>query len=201
MKNVVGEGISSVIDGMKVPNVERAIISIMLHSVVFDTQKAIYDLVSLKNYTSASALLRVMFEAHVRGLWIYSCASNEQISQFKEEDLKSSTNPSKKLFFNEMVNDVEQANPQFNGSLMKFKENHWKGLNSLTHAGMKHCKYIFSKDEMVKSYSDSQVEMMIDFSNRFAIGSLAAVGKVTSDTTILKMAIGLFHEYIDVKLC
>nr|WP_278995724.1 hypothetical protein [Plesiomonas shigelloides] len=77
MKNIVGESIFDIIEGMKVPNTARAMISIMMHSVVFDSQRAIFELVNIGNFTSASALLRVLFEAHVKGVWIYSCASDK----------------------------------------------------------------------------------------------------------------------------
>ncbi|MGS0725113.1 DUF6988 family protein [Shewanella sp. 0m-11] len=81
----------------------------------------------------ASALLRVLFEAHVKGIWLYSCATDEQISQFKKDSVKSEINPKWDLKLHEMINGIETKMPHLNGTLRKFKKAHWKGLNSLTH--------------------------------------------------------------------
>ncbi len=199
MKNIVAESIFNVIDGMKVPNTERAMISIMMHSVVFDLQKAIFDLVNSGNFTSASALLRVMFEAHVKGVWIYSCASDKQIVQFKKDALKSSRNPKNKLDFGEMVDDIERAKPYLDGRLSEFKVQHWKGLNSLTHSGVLQCGYSFVNGEMKKAFSESYHKTMLDFANRFSIVSLGDVGKITSDAKILRTTVQLFNEYADLE--
>lgn len=198
MKNEIGNNILNVTNGMKVPNVERAMLSIMMHSIVFDSQRAIFDLVKLGHFTSALALLRVLFEAHVRGLWINSCASDKQIYDFKKDALKSSKNPKNTLFFDEMVQDIERARPHLNGSLTKFKQSHWKGLNSLTHSGIMQCQYSFDNGEMRKILPETRSEMLMDFSNRFAIGSLADVGKITNDIEVMKMASYLGREHLGI---
>jgi predicted peroxiredoxin len=135
MKNVTGTEILAVIDGMKVQNSDRVTMSIMLHDVVFDNQRAIFDLVSLGHIRSASALLRVVFEAHVKGIWMYSCATDKQISQFKKDSVKSTVKPKCGITFNEMISDIEAELPHLNGTLSEFKKKHWKGLNCLTHSG------------------------------------------------------------------
>ncbi|MFQ1763113.1 DUF6988 family protein [Aeromonas veronii] len=198
MKNEIGNNILNVTNGMKVPNVERAMLSVMMHSIVFDSQRAIFDLVKLGHFTSALALLRVLFEAHVRGLWINSCASEKQIYQFKKDSLKSSLNPTRKLDFDEMVKDVERVRPHLKGTLAEFKQNHWKGLNSLTHSGVMQCQYNFENGEMRKIFSETHSETLMDFSKRFAIGSLADVGKITNDIEVMKMASYLGREHLGI---
>ena len=200
MRNIVAESISNVINGMKVPNTDRAMISIMMHSVVFDSQRAIFELVKSGNFSSASALLRVMFEAHVKGMWIYSCASELQIKQFKKDALKSSIKPKNKLEFGEMVDDIERENPHLGGRLSAFKKHHWKGLNSLTHTGVLQCSYSFVNGEMKRIFPKSYDHTMLDFANRFSIGSLGDVGRITNDAEIIATAVQLINDTIEVKI-
>ena len=87
--NTTGVKIISAINGMKVMNNDRDKFSIMLNDVVFDHQRAVFDLVKLGHLRSAAALLRVIFEAHVKAIWIYYCASDKEISAFKKDKIKS----------------------------------------------------------------------------------------------------------------
>lgn len=43
--------------------------------------------------------------------------------------------------------------PHLNGTLSKFKENQWKGLNSLNHSGTMQFSYEFIDGEMRRRYS------------------------------------------------
>ena len=200
MKNITGIEIYSVLNGMKVNNSDRETMSIMLHDVVFDNQKAIYDLVNLGHIGPASALLRVLFEAHVKGIWLYSCATDEQISQFKNDSLKSEINPKWDLKFYEMIDAIEVENPNLNGALRKFKEAHWKGLNSLTHSGVMQFSYEFENGEMRKKYSNDLPNTLLNFSERFAISSLSNVGKIVGSTDIIKCSINLSRERLGIAI-
>lgn len=200
MKNITGIEISAVIDGMKVNNSDRETMSIMLHDVVFDNQKAIYDLVSLGHLGPASALLRVLFEAHVKGVWLYSCATDEQISQFKKDSIKSEINPKWYIKFQEMIDAIEAKMPHLNGTLRKFNDDHWKGLNSFTHSGIMQFSYEFVDGEMRRKYSSDLPTTLLCFSERFAISSLGNVGKIVGSVDIIKCSIKLSHERLGIAI-
>jgi hypothetical protein len=172
----------------------------MLHDVVFDNQKAIYDLVNLGHIGPASALLRVLFEAHVKGIWLFSCATDKQISQFKKDSVKSEINPKWDLKFYEMIDAIELKNSNLNGSLRKFKEEHWKGLNSLTHSGAMQFSYEFSDGEMRRKYSNALPNTLLNFSERFAISSLRNVGKIVGSVDIIKCSINLSSERLGIAI-
>jgi hypothetical protein len=200
MKNITGIEISAVIDGMKVNNSDRETMSVMLHDVVFDNQKAIYDLVSLGHIGPASALLRVLFEAHVKGIWLYSCATDEQISQFKKDSVKSGINPKWDLKFHEMIDGIEAKMPHLNGTLRKFKNDHWKGLNSLTHSGVMQFSYEFVDGKMRRKYPSGLPNTLLNFSERFAISSLGSLGKIVGSVNIIKCSIKLSNERLGIAI-
>jgi len=194
MKNITGSKILSVIDGMKVNESDRELFSVMLHEVVFDNQRAIFDLVQLGHIRSATALLRVLFEAHVKALWMYSAASDKQISEFKKDNIKSTKRPGNKIWFSEIISELEDKNPNLNGKISEFKRNHWNGLNSLTHSGILQLTnssgLIISRNRDDASYAQT----ILEFSERFAICSLGEVGKIVSSKDIIKCAIELADQ-------
>ncbi|MFT6920476.1 MAG: hypothetical protein ACJA2G_003126 [Cognaticolwellia sp.] len=177
MENITGIKISAAIDGMKLKNSDRMKLTVMLHDVVFENQRAIFDLVHLGHLGPASALLRVLFEAHVKSIWLYDCATDKQIAQFKKDKIK--------LKFKDFISQIETKMPHLNGTLSKFKSNHWDGLNSLTHSGAKQFSYEFTNEEMIRQYSDDYPQALLDFSERFAILSLHSLGIIIGDTNII----------------
>jgi hypothetical protein len=186
MENITGNKISAVIDGMKLDNSDRVMLTVMLHDVVFDNQRAIFDLVQLGHLGPASALLRVLFEAHVKSIWLYACATENQVAQFKKDNVK--------LTFHKMISEIEANMPHLNGTLSKFKNNHWNGLNNLTHSGTKQFSYEFINGEMIRKYSNSYSQALLDFSERFSILSLGSLGKIVGDLNIVNCSIELTNE-------
>ncbi|EOV0048300.1 DUF5677 domain-containing protein [Vibrio vulnificus] len=196
MNNVVGIEILESLKEMKPELNERDNLSLMLHFVVFDTQRAIYDLVKLKHLGAASALLRVLFETHIKAEWIKLCASEKQVAQFKRDGVKSAIKPKNAINFQEMIADLESKKPHLNGSLQTFKDYHWKGLNSFTHSGtMQLMQFQGSLDVTEEPESNT-----IDFANRFAISSLGSVGELLKDINVLKKHISLADRFLGISI-
>ncbi|EJE8536015.1 hypothetical protein M5226_004393 [Vibrio vulnificus] len=188
LNNVVGEKIVTLLDGYQHQGSLKDNFALMNHYVVFDTQRAIFDLLALRHIGAAKALLRVLFEAHVRGKWLYKCASEKQIAQAQKDNIKSKTTGNSIQFY-EMIEDLEKASPNLNGALKKFKDNHWKGLNSLTHSGVLQLQR-YSSLYNVENI-DAEIATIIDFSNRMTIGSLSEVGVITKNKDIIQSSIEL----------
>lgn len=189
MNNSVGDKIVVLLDGYQHQGNLKENFALMNHYVVFDTQRAIFDLLAFGHIGAAKALLRVLFEAHVRGKWLYKCASEKQLKQVQVDKIKSSTT-GKLIQFSEMIEELEKVSPNLNGTLTEFKNKHWKGLNSLTHSGVLQFKKYSTKynDENI----NSEIATIRDFSNRMCIGSLSEVGVITSNYQIIQSSIELF---------
>ncbi|EPW6767472.1 DUF6988 family protein, partial [Vibrio vulnificus] len=158
--------------------------------------RAIYDLVKLKHLGAASALLRVLFETHIKAEWIKLCASEKQVAQFKRDGVKSAIKPKNAINFQEMIADLESKKPHLNGSLQTFKDYHWKGLNSFTHSGtMQLMQFQGSLDVTEEPESNT-----IDFANRFAISSLGSVGELLKDINVLKKHISLADRFLGISI-
>ncbi len=195
MNNNLGMEIVEILKNKGKGETEAENLSLTLHFFVFDMQRAIFDLVRLKHSGAASALLRVLFEAHIKAEWVRICATEEQLHQFKKDNVKSTIKPKNDITFGEMVSQLEEAKPQLNGALLEFKKDHWKGLNSFTHAGVLQLIQ-FSQNQEKK---ENLLNDAIDFSNRFAIASLCGVGKILQSEDVLSKGINLLEKHCAIK--
>ena len=89
MSNLVGNKILDVLQYIEYKGDERFHLTLRLHFIVFDTQRAIFDLVRLGHLIPAFSLQRVLFETNVKADWLYLCASDKEIEQFKNDNVKS----------------------------------------------------------------------------------------------------------------
>ena len=79
------------VDRLSVPSNDRAIIVACFLNVAMEHHKAIVLTISASFHGSAFALVRVEFEAYIRGVWLSYCASDKQVERFKEKVSELST--------------------------------------------------------------------------------------------------------------
>lgn len=108
MNNELGKEIVETLKNKGKGATEAENLSLILHFFVFDTQRAIFDLVRLKHAGAASALLRILFEAHIKAEWVLACATERQLNQLKKDNVKSTINPKSSITFEEMVKQLEE---------------------------------------------------------------------------------------------
>lgn len=173
------------LDGVNIPNEEKTVLSFFLHKSVIEYCCGINLLLQKNNIASANALLRVLFEAHVKGLWIFYCAKGEELTGFKENNLKSRKKKNKDgsfkyKIFQEYVDEIEKERPHLKGSLKSFKKHHWEGLNALTHTGVKQLSIKITDNEVFREYPESRLETIKVFSSRFSLNSFCQIASITN---------------------
>ncbi|MGB3091747.1 MAG: DUF5677 domain-containing protein, partial [Candidatus Zixiibacteriota bacterium] len=127
--------------------------------------KSIVLLIDNALYGSAAALIRLLFEAYVRGVWLLYSASDEEIEQFKDDKLNKA--------FGELIADLESREPFDGGTLSHVKEVSWKAMNSLTHSGLSQVARRITSDAITPNYTDEELKDVLETAN--SIGVLAAV--------------------------
>jgi len=198
--NEIGELIRSSLDNVSFDNTKQNIAAVLLHDVVFDNQRAIHDLVRSDHIGAAAALLRVLFEAHVKAIWVERCATDLEVDIINSDSLKSRVHKSRNMTFQEMINHIEIQTPALNGSLTKFKTYHWKGLNSLTHSGASQFRNRVKNGEIRKVFSSQLINEIIKFSDRFAIASFVYVSQISKDIDSMKNALALSKEKLNISV-
>lgn len=128
--------------------------SMSLHFLALDHARAIAILIDRKAFSSALALLRVLYESSIRGCWLKYCANEEQLELFIENDHLPKL---KKL-----VKEVDHK-MGFKGSLTSIHENDMECLCGFTHSGLTPMNANFDGKTYKNGYSIEQVEAALDF--------------------------------------
>lgn len=102
------------IDGLTVSSDDRPRIAASCFDVALEHQKAIILLITNKLYGSAFALIRVLFESYVRGLWLNYCANDKEINEFKKGKMDKK--------FGKLIEDIEKIDGYNVGTLSSSKK-------------------------------------------------------------------------------
>jgi hypothetical protein len=139
-------------------------------------------------YGSAFALVRVSFEAYVRGEWLISCATDEQVDYFF-----TAKEPPK---LDILIGQIE-IQPTFSeGTLSALKARHWKSMCAYTHSGGLHVQRWQTPDGVEPNYSLDEVDEVLLFAE--IIGSLAAIATLalSSDENTAELLLKRFKERV-----
>lgn len=122
--------------GLAAPERERC--SGILCDVAFEHAESVKILLASGNFTSATGLVRLQYEALVRAMWIYYAASDLVVGRLMSELTTESARVANNLpMMSEMLDSlVGKAPKEATDMLLEFKEYSWKPLNSFVHGGI-----------------------------------------------------------------
>lgn len=153
------------IDGLEIKADERLRLAAGCLDVALEHHKAIVLLVSYSLYGSAFALVRLLFEAYVRGIWLHGCASNSDIERFKAGKLNKT--------FSALIQEVEGLDGFNIGALSAAKSTAWRAMNSYTHSGYFQVVRRNTETTIEPNYTEDEIMEVLNFAN--AVGLLSAV--------------------------
>lgn len=136
------------IEGLEFSTSDRARLSAALLDQVNEHHKAFRLLLNNGLCGSSLALVRVIFETMIRGVWIYRCASDKEVERFKVDKIKS---------LNELIAEIELFNEIKDGGLSLLKSNIYSQLCSYTHGGYLQAVRRISLDEISPAYSEEEM--------------------------------------------
>jgi hypothetical protein len=152
-------------DGFEISSEDRTRISAACFDVALEHQKAIVLLIANKLVGSAFSLVRILFEAYIRGLWIGKCATDKEIEDFKRNKLEKT--------FGTLIQEIEQKDGFQEGVLSKAKAANWKAMNSYTHSGFFQSVRRLKEETIEANYDEEEIIEILGFSD--AIGMLTAL--------------------------
>ena len=155
----------SKIDGLEVSSDDRPRIVASCLDIALEHQKAIILLIANKLYGSAFALIRLLFEVYVRGLWLNYCANDKEINKFKKGKMDKE--------FGKLIEDIEKIDGYNVGTLSRAKKAGWKVMNSFTHSGFNQIIRRNTESTIEPNYDIEEIEEAINFAN--AIGLLSCL--------------------------
>lgn len=155
--------------GLTLPADERTQMAIGCFDVALEHQGAITLLHAAGLPGSMLALLRVLTESLVRGLWLYECATELQLQKFKKGNLGKS--------FDSLVKEYEAKIDPPSGVLSGFKLSAYKQMNDFTHTGFLQVSRRHAPGLVGPNYPDDDLSKALGVAG--ALGLIAA-GQIIS---------------------
>ena len=155
--------VHSKLDGMKIPQLpedKRSQLASACWHVANEHSMAIVVLVRQTLHGSALTLIRPLFEAYVRGMWLMHAATNDDIDRAGRDEFPND--------FNRLVGELDEKFP----SLRPFsavKNQSWGRLCSLTHTGYQQIGARFTPQGLGHGYQDSEILQALDWADMFGL--------------------------------
>lgn len=161
---------------------DKNTISSSFYSLSLEHHRGVIVLAEQQLYGSASALLRSLFEAYVKGMWFYHCATEIDFENLGKDKFKKQ--------FHSMINDLEEKGKA--KGISKQKIENWSGLNSLTHSGLLQINKRSDEHSITSNYDSGFILDTLLFANNYALLNAGELAKISnnkvSQQCVLKVA-------------
>jgi hypothetical protein len=165
--------LNKILEGFSIDNNDNLLFPVLFHSTVIEHHRSIIVLAEKSLYSSASTLLRPLFEAYVKGLWFSKCAKDKDFDNLRNDKFQKT--------FGSLVSDIESNTPL---GLGKQKSNYWNTLNSLTHTGTAQLSRKLSGDTITNSHNPEFVKQTLDFASNYAVLSCGEMVEISKSLSI-----------------
>ena len=179
----------SKIDGLEVSSDDRYRIVASCFDIAIEHQKAIILLTANKLYGSAFALVRLLFEAYIRGLWLNYCASDKEINKFKKGKFDKE--------FGQLIRAIEKIDGYNVGILSKAKQAGWKVMNSFTHSGFNQVVRRNTNSTIEPNYPAEEIEEAINFTNAIGLLSYLEISFIAKKN---ELSIEILEKIKEIKI-
>ena len=150
----------------RLPNSKRLQLASACWHVTIEHSMAIVELVHATLHGSALALIRVMYEPYVRGMWLMYAATDEDIDRAGRDQFPSNS---------DIVTALEKS-PHFSSQpFSDLKNQSWKRLCSYTHTGYQQIGARLTSQGLGYDYQDSEILEALLWADTIALTTAAAV--------------------------
>jgi len=150
-------------------------------AVVQEHHQAILILTDHRIFASSFALLRVAFDAYVRGAWLSLCATEAQAEAFFRGKEPEGMNVLLKAL---------EGTPEFsNGELTAIKVGSWKAMCAYTHTGGLQVQRWNNDDAVEPSYTLDEVMDVLQFTELLGMMSVVSFASLIDDVVLANDAL------------
>jgi hypothetical protein len=136
------------------PNGVREQTAMAIFQLSLDLHDAIIVLLDAKLPGPALSLARPLFEAYIRGFWLFNCASDKALNNFLNGEC-----PSLAALVVAIENNVET-----DGAWIHANKNHnLISFHDLTHGGSEHVRRRNMEDSVEPNYPEEELEFLVNF--------------------------------------
>jgi hypothetical protein len=153
----LADRIARTAQGVQFPASDRSRLSAALMDQVHEHHESIRLLLENDLVGSAFALVRITFETAVRGIWLFRCASDDEVGQFKADRLEKR--------FGELIAAVEASVGAPGTALSQAKRRFWGPMCSYAHGGYLQAVRRISATEIGPNYSEEERIGVLSFAD------------------------------------
>ncbi|MDO8343884.1 MAG: hypothetical protein Q7T48_11825 [Cellvibrio sp.] len=171
--NAYGEWLRLAVHEKSLPANNRVRAAGSCFGIAQDHHHAIIVLLNARLYASCFALLRVAFEAYVRGEWLALCATDTQVQKF----LEGCEPPN----IDKLLDALARKDAFKEGRLSLIKSRNWKTLCGYTHTGGIHVQRWNTPDGIEANYSTAELLEVLRFAEIIVTLSVLGVLSLADD--------------------
>lgn len=153
--------LDSNIDGLDIPPNNRTRLAAGCLDMALEHQKSIVLLTAQSLFGSAASLVRLEFEAYIRGVWLLYCASELELEKFESDKIEKT--------LGQLIEDIEKHEAFNVGTLSHVKSTSWATMNSFTHCGIYQVVRRNDGNEIIPNYTDEELVNALETANSFGI--------------------------------
>ena len=160
------------------------------HFTSMEHQAGIALLFGVGHPAPALALLRPVFEAHIRGIWLSECADEDGIAAFSTGSWKDIPP------IHSMIDCLENTKTFNTGVLRESHLKNWETLCGFTHTGIEQVSVSLTEDAIERNCTDEQVDEALGFANSCAILSGIAVASLAKNDQVACRILEIGKEFV-----
>jgi len=171
-----GDALNRLVSGTKLATNDRnrTRAAAAAFGIAQDHHHAIVFLLKNTFYSSSVALLRCVFEAYLRGIWLKRCATAAQVQKF----IQGKEQPPK----NDVMIAAIEALPEFGGDTLSRIKNHaWSAMCDFAHTGWIHLQRWQSQEGIEPNFDQEEIEECLNNSELLAAMSGLEVVQMSED--------------------
>jgi uncharacterized protein DUF6988 len=131
--------------------------------IALEHHEAIWLLTDSKLYGPAFAMVRLVFDAYLRALWINRVATEQQIEQASQDEFRFPQMPQMRDDIKECYGDKSNADEmELLDKFFRIIKEVWKASSSYTHSGGLQLGRRFTEDQVKPNYSEADIAQALN---------------------------------------
>lgn len=168
----LSEWIYEHVDGLDIPSNRRGRFAGACFSIALQHRTAIVLLVRNHTYPAAFALIRVIYDTYIRGIWLFKCASDAELERYKHGRLRKT--------LDQMIRDIERVEGFDVGVLSDIRSRSWSTMNGFVHSGYEQIARHQTEGTIEPNYDGDEIVEAINFATAIALLSAVAMADLAN---------------------
>lgn len=174
--------------GIEITGDRKQQIASACFDVAIEHQAAIALLCKSKHFGSMHALMRILIESVIRGLWILHCATDADLDRFEKHGLGTKE-------FGHLTAEIEKAIGANQPTFSQMKDNVWRALNDFTHTGYIQVTRRHGEGVLGPNYPEDDVIKCINAAGAYGLLASCQLSAMAKKDTLIEAHFRKMDEY------